>query len=181
MRESLWSSRHEEEEWLDDELETLRSAHRSRRRAVVRLHPTSENETAPSVLRTPAGASFPRKGEVVNTERTTPALTGASITDKPTRAPRQDRNRVEHLYWVTDGKFAAELQIELRAVCGVWIAPPLSSAEVEAGKVLPIVVKTDSGGARITIPIETRDCGNCTRIYEARIRRFLLERLRNKR
>lgn len=80
------------------------------------------------------------------------------------RPPRGESGRVDHLFWEKEGWLAAELGVELPALCGVWIAPP----DVDDIHTVQIW-KTPSGHR--DIDRWTRDCGNCLRVLTAKYRR----------
>ncbi len=82
-----------------------------------------------------------------------PTATSTSTPTTTVPSGRQRRARVTHLYTHGDAEVAAELGVQVRAWCGVWLwpAPPGCSTLV-----------ADEG-------LPSTPCRNCLRIYRARV------------
>lgn len=68
------------------------------------------------------------------------------------RTPTKARSKVQHYYWLNNGKAAQEMNVDVRYLCGHWGSPPNSHVNVPMGL-------TESG-VIVAVP-ESRDCLRC--------------------
>ena len=81
------------------------------------------------------------------------------------RTKRTKRTKVEHYFWTADMNFAAEVQVDMRSLCGVWDEPQ----ESPASNFIPVV------GGLVPLP-DPEDCKRCLRVLAAELRRRNLGR-----
>jgi hypothetical protein len=105
-------------------------------------------------------------------------MTESSTTYLPTASPdrttaqRRQRETVLHFYWITEGRIAAEMGVDIRHLCGHWGEPP---SVAYASNPNTVTVFGDPESLEVEVVEETRDCRNCVRVLAAASRRKLAQ------
>lgn len=89
--------------------------------------------------------------------------TTTSTTTAPgTRSRAKRRPKRDHIYHLPDADAAADMGVQVRAFCGVWVWPP----------------KRGTSGLISEIGFDPEQCGNCMRIWRAGINRSMRRSMR---